>query len=186
MALQWLDGRVAAHFEREGLLDFEGVLLPGAWPTHAQGTALDAPDVSRLAEVIDGNTTQSASLFLGNAEQELNPESRITLSTTEKHCYVGVTRSQQIWRLPIMADGAVSKTGVAISKGSTRSNQPALATFSKLIRPMAVATTPPMMMPSSTEMFDTKPFAYLAISRMDAVPSWPILALLDSVSTAAS
>lgn len=38
----------------------------------------------------------------------------ITLSTTEKHCYVGVTRSQQIWRLPIMADGAVSKTGVAI------------------------------------------------------------------------
>jgi len=38
----------------------------------------------------------------------------ITLSTTEKHCYVGVTRSQQIWRLPIMADGNVSKTGVAI------------------------------------------------------------------------
>ena len=38
----------------------------------------------------------------------------ITLSTTEKHCYVGVTRSQQIWRLPIMADGSVSKTGVAI------------------------------------------------------------------------
>ena len=38
----------------------------------------------------------------------------ITLSTTEKHCYVGVTRSQQVWRLPIMADGNVSKTGVAI------------------------------------------------------------------------
>lgn len=38
----------------------------------------------------------------------------ITLSTTEKHCYVGVTRSQQIWRLPIMADGSVSKTGVAV------------------------------------------------------------------------
>jgi gluconolactonase len=38
----------------------------------------------------------------------------ITLSTTEKHCYVAVTRSQQIWRLPLMADGAVSKTGVAI------------------------------------------------------------------------
>src|SRR5512134_4043582 len=33
----------------------------------------------------------------------------ITLSTTEQHCYVGVTRSQQIWRLPIMADGNVSK-----------------------------------------------------------------------------
>ena len=38
----------------------------------------------------------------------------ITLSTTEKHCYVAVTRSQQIWRLPIMADGNVSKTGMAI------------------------------------------------------------------------
>ena len=38
----------------------------------------------------------------------------ITLSTTDKHCYVAATRSQQIWRLPIMADGSVSKTGVAI------------------------------------------------------------------------
>ena len=38
----------------------------------------------------------------------------ITLSTTEKHCYVAVTRAQQIWRLPLMADGSVSKTGVAI------------------------------------------------------------------------
>ena len=38
----------------------------------------------------------------------------ITLSTTEKHCYVGVTRSQQVWRMPLMADGSVSKTGVAI------------------------------------------------------------------------
>ena len=38
----------------------------------------------------------------------------ITLSTTEKHCYVAVTRSQQVWRLPLMADDSVSKTGVAI------------------------------------------------------------------------
>ena len=38
----------------------------------------------------------------------------ITLATTEKHCYVGVTRSQSVWRLPLMADGSVSKTGVAI------------------------------------------------------------------------
>jgi gluconolactonase len=38
----------------------------------------------------------------------------ITLSTNEKHCYVGVTRSNSVWRLPIMADGNVSKTGVAI------------------------------------------------------------------------
>ncbi|HEY9445494.1 MAG TPA: SMP-30/gluconolactonase/LRE family protein [Burkholderiales bacterium] len=38
----------------------------------------------------------------------------ITVATTEKHVYVGVTRSNSIWRLPVMADGSVSKTGVAI------------------------------------------------------------------------
>jgi gluconolactonase len=38
----------------------------------------------------------------------------ITLSTTEKQVYVGVTRSNSIWRLPLMVDGSVSKTGVAI------------------------------------------------------------------------
>jgi len=38
----------------------------------------------------------------------------ITLSTNEKTCFVAVTRSQQIWRLPLMADGNPSKTGVAI------------------------------------------------------------------------
>ena len=60
-----------------------------------------------------------------------------------------------------------SNTGAAISNGSTKSNQPALATLSKFIRPMAVAMTPPMTMPSSTEMLATKPRAYLAISKMD-------------------
>ena len=60
-----------------------------------------------------------------------------------------------------------SKIGRAISKGSTRSNQLALATFSKPIMPAAVAMTPPMTMPSSTEMLATKPRAYLAISRME-------------------
>lgn len=38
----------------------------------------------------------------------------ITIATTEKHVYVGITRSNSIWRLPVMADGSVSKTGVAI------------------------------------------------------------------------
>ena len=38
----------------------------------------------------------------------------ITLATTEKHVYVGMTRSNSVWRLPLMADGSVSKTGVAI------------------------------------------------------------------------
>ena len=38
----------------------------------------------------------------------------ITVSTTDKRVYVAVTRSQQIWRLPLMHDGQVSKTGVAV------------------------------------------------------------------------
>jgi len=38
----------------------------------------------------------------------------ITLSNAEKHAYLAVTRSQQVWRLPLMADGSLSKTGVAI------------------------------------------------------------------------
>ncbi|MCY1561017.1 hypothetical protein D9M68_982260 [compost metagenome] len=61
-----------------------------------------------------------------------------------------------------------SNTGAAISNGSTMSNQWALATFSNVIRPAAVAITPPITMPSSTEMLATKPLAYLAISRMAA------------------
>ncbi|EWS63666.1 hypothetical protein Y695_03100 [Hydrogenophaga sp. T4] len=61
-----------------------------------------------------------------------------------------------------------SNTGAAISNGSTMSNQFALATFSNVIRPAAVAITPPPTMPSNTEMLATKPLANLAISRMAA------------------
>jgi gluconolactonase len=38
----------------------------------------------------------------------------ITLNKTNTHVYLAVTRSQQIWRLPLMAGGTLSKTGVAI------------------------------------------------------------------------
>ena len=38
----------------------------------------------------------------------------ITLNTTNNQVYVAVTRAQQIWRLPLMADGQPSKTGVAV------------------------------------------------------------------------
>ncbi len=38
----------------------------------------------------------------------------ITLNNKENQVYVAVTRSQQIWRLPLMVDGQPSKTGVAI------------------------------------------------------------------------
>ena len=38
----------------------------------------------------------------------------ITLNIAEKLLLVAVTRTQQIWRCPIMADGSLSKTGVAI------------------------------------------------------------------------
>ena len=38
----------------------------------------------------------------------------ITVNNTENQVYVAITRSQQIWRLPLMADNSVSKSGVAI------------------------------------------------------------------------
>jgi gluconolactonase len=38
----------------------------------------------------------------------------ITLNNRNSQVYVAVTRSQQIWRLPLMAGGTLSKTGVAI------------------------------------------------------------------------
>ena len=38
----------------------------------------------------------------------------ITLNAKNTQVYVAVTRAQQVWRLPLMADGQPSKTGVAI------------------------------------------------------------------------
>jgi len=38
----------------------------------------------------------------------------ITLNMTNTQVYVAITRAQQIWRLPLMAGGTPSKTGVAI------------------------------------------------------------------------
>ncbi|HYA47560.1 MAG TPA: SMP-30/gluconolactonase/LRE family protein [Burkholderiales bacterium] len=38
----------------------------------------------------------------------------ITLNTKNTQVYVAITRSQQVWRLPLMAGGTPSKTGVAI------------------------------------------------------------------------
>jgi gluconolactonase len=38
----------------------------------------------------------------------------ITVNSKDNQVYVAVTRAQQIWRLPLMADGQPSKTGVAI------------------------------------------------------------------------
>jgi len=38
----------------------------------------------------------------------------ITLNNKNSQVYVAITRSQQIWRLPLMAGGTPSKTGVAI------------------------------------------------------------------------
>jgi gluconolactonase len=38
----------------------------------------------------------------------------ITTNSTDKQVYVAVTRSQQVWRFPLMQDGQLSKTGVAI------------------------------------------------------------------------
>ena len=38
----------------------------------------------------------------------------ITLNTKNSQVYVAITRAQQVWRLPLMAGGTPSKTGVAI------------------------------------------------------------------------
>ena len=38
----------------------------------------------------------------------------ITLNTKNSQVYLALTRAQQIWRLPLMAGGTLSKTGVAI------------------------------------------------------------------------
>jgi gluconolactonase len=38
----------------------------------------------------------------------------ITTNTTDKQVYLAVTRSQQIWRCPLMEDGQLSKVGVAV------------------------------------------------------------------------
>ena len=38
----------------------------------------------------------------------------ITLNRKNNHVYVAITRSQQVWRLPLMQGGTPSKTGVAI------------------------------------------------------------------------
>jgi gluconolactonase len=38
----------------------------------------------------------------------------ITLNKKNLHVYVAITRAQQVWRLPLMAGGTPSKTGVAI------------------------------------------------------------------------
>ena len=38
----------------------------------------------------------------------------VTLNKKNSQVYVAITRAQQIWRLPLMAGGTPSKTGVAI------------------------------------------------------------------------
>jgi gluconolactonase len=38
----------------------------------------------------------------------------VTLSPNGRTCYVAATRSQQVWRVPLMPDGGVAKVGVAI------------------------------------------------------------------------
>ncbi len=38
----------------------------------------------------------------------------VTLTADGRFCYLAATRTQQIWRIPLMKDGGVSKVGVAI------------------------------------------------------------------------
>ena len=72
-----------------------------------------------------------------------------------------------------------SNVGMPNANGVTRSSQGALATLSKLILPIATATTQPTMMPIRTEMLATKPFVYLTRSRM-TTRTKPATAMLSS------
>ena len=68
-----------------------------------------------------------------------------------------------------------SNCGVPNENGTTGANQAALATLSKFMSPIAVATTPPITIPSNTEMLAMKPLAKRVIKRIeintsDAIP----------------
>ena len=61
-----------------------------------------------------------------------------------------------------------SKVGVPKWKGRIGANQAAAATFSKCIKPRAVASRPPTRMPTRTAMLERNPRAKRAISRIVA------------------
>ena len=51
---------------------------------------------------------------LDRLAQNIPSPNGISLNNQDMQVYVAATRSQQIWRLPLMADGSVSKAGVAV------------------------------------------------------------------------
>ena len=57
-----------------------------------------------------------------------------------------------------------SKVGGPKANGRTSANHGALATFSKVISPIATAAAQPVIAPSSTAMLATKPRRYRTIS----------------------
>jgi len=72
-----------------------------------------------------------------------------------------------------------SKTGAPNWNGGTKPNHAALPTLSKLIMPIAAATTPPITMPKSTEMLLIKPLKNLEIIKIETSTkaAMPILAI---------
>ena len=73
------------------------------------GIADPSGRVYRLRPGADGNAGELQRL-VDNAPSP----NGITLNTRNSQVYVAITRSQQIWRLPLMPGGSLSKTGVAI------------------------------------------------------------------------
>src|SRR5262245_64756457 len=59
---------------------------------------------------MEGKNAGELQRVVGNAPSP----NGITLNTRNTQVYVAITRSQQIWRLPLMEGGTPSKTGVAI------------------------------------------------------------------------
>ena len=69
------------------------------------------PDATAASSTAGG--TSSRSCAISSVTNAPSPNG-ITLNKTNTHVYVAITRSQQIWRLPLMAGGTLSKSGVAI------------------------------------------------------------------------
>lgn len=95
----------------KGLNDLHFADNGDLWFTDQGQSGISDPSgrVYRLRGGLDG-TAGELQRLVDNAPSP----NGITLNKKNSQVYVAVTRSQQVWRLPLMAGGTPSKTGVAI------------------------------------------------------------------------
>ncbi|MGH7311224.1 MAG: SMP-30/gluconolactonase/LRE family protein [Candidatus Rokuibacteriota bacterium] len=81
---------------------------------HGQGRAATGDGLQRGLQGTSGRVFRlRANGALDKLAANVPSPNGITLNTKDSQVYVAVTRAQQIWRLPLMADGQPSKTGTA-------------------------------------------------------------------------